>query len=233
VAEPFSTLYSSLQLKDQSKSAKCFLVTSTIASEGKSFIATTLAATYGKHGERVVVVDCDLRRPSVHRIFQLENLKGVIDVANGEAVLDDVLVKGVRPNVDVVLTGGRAKNPSQILNSREFALMVSELRKRYDRVFIDSPPLAPVSDALMILPLVDGSLYAIYFNKVRRKAAQFCAKRLTDANVPNFGAILNGLNLEIGGMYYAQYGKSYREYYAQAMTRDAGEGPTQERGKIR
>ena len=74
--------------------------------------------------------------------------------------------------------------------------------------------LAAVSDALIILPLVDGSIFTIYFNKVRRKASQFSAKKLLDSNVPTFGAVLNGLNLAVSGYYYAQYyDKSYKDYY--------------------
>jgi polysaccharide biosynthesis transport protein len=214
MSEAFATLYSSLQLKDESKKAQCILVTSTIAGEGKSFIATHLAATFATHVERVVLVDCDLRRPAVHRVFHLENLTGVIDVCMGDKTLDQVIVKNVKPNLDVITTGGRSKNPTQNLSSKAFAVMISELRKRYDRVFIDTPPIAIVSDALVVLPLVDGSLYALYFNKVRRKTAQFAAQRLLEANVPNFGAILNGLTGGVGGYYYSHYyDKTYKAYY--------------------
>jgi capsular exopolysaccharide synthesis family protein len=215
-SESFATLYSALQLKDESKNAQCLLVTSTIAGEGKSFIATHLAMTYAAHGLKTVVIDCDLRRPATHRVFHIENLKGVIDVVSGEAQLDDVIVKNLQPNLDVIPTGGRAKNPTQSLNSKAFAVMLSELRKRYDRIFVDTPPIAIVSDALVILPLVDGSLYSIYFNKARRKAAQFAAQRLLESNVPNFGAILNGLSGGVGGYYYSHYyDKSYKAYYVQ------------------
>jgi polysaccharide biosynthesis transport protein len=214
VAEAFLTLHSSLRLKDESKNAKCILITSTIPGEGKSFTTTNLALTFAAHGEKVVVVDCDLRKPNIHKSFHVENLKGVIDICGGKASIDDVLVRNVQPNLDLVPAGGRAKNPTQILNSKGFEIMLSELRKKYDRVFIDTPPLAAVSDALIILPLVDGSIFTIYFNKVRRKAAQFSAKKLLEANVPNFGAVLNGLNLAVSGYYYAQYyDKSYKDYY--------------------
>jgi succinoglycan biosynthesis transport protein ExoP len=213
-AEAFATLYSGLQLKDDSKKAQCILVTSTIAGEGKSFIVTHLAATFASHDERVALVDCDLRRPAVHRIFHLENLSGVIDICAGEKGLDQVINKNVQPNLDVITTGGRSKNPTQNLSSKAFAVMISDLRKRYDRIFIDTPPIAIVSDALVVLPLVDGSLYSIYFNKVRRKVAQVSAQRLLEANVPNFGAILNGLSGGLGGYYYSHYyDKSYKHYY--------------------
>lgn len=85
---------------------------------------------------------------------------------------------------------------------------------RYDRVIIDTPPLAAVSDAMAVLPLVDGSIFTVMFNHVRRKAAQFCARRLLDANIPCFGAVLNALNLSVSGYYYEQYyDKSYKDYY--------------------
>ncbi len=214
VAEAFLTLHSSLRLKDESKNAKCILTTSTIPGEGKSFTTTNLALTFAAHGERVIVVDCDLRKPNIHKSFRVENLKGVIDVCAGTSTLDDSIIRALHPNFDILPAGGRAKNPTQILNSKNFEVMISDLRKRYDRVFIDTPPLAAVSDALIILPLVDGSIFTIFFNKVRRKAAQFSAKKLLDANVPNFGAVLNGLNLAVSGYYYAQYyDKSYKDYY--------------------
>lgn len=214
VAESFLTLHSSLRLKDEARTAKCFLTTSTIPGEGKSFITTNLALTFAAHGERVVIVDCDLRKPNIHKSFRVENLRGVIDVCAGTSTIDDVVLRNLQPNLDVIPAGGRAKNPTHILNSRNFELMISDLRKRYDRVFVDTPPLAAVSDALIVLPLVDGSIFTIFFNKVRRKAAQFSAKKLLDANVPCVGAVLNGLNLAVSGYYYAQYyDKSYKDYY--------------------
>jgi capsular exopolysaccharide synthesis family protein len=217
VAEAFLTLHSSLRLRDDAKDAKVFLTTSTVPGEGKSFTTTNLALTYAAHGDKVCIVDCDLRKPNVHKSFRRENLKGVIDICSGAATIDDVVIKGVHPNLDVITTGGRAKNPTQILNNKSFELMVSDLRKRYDRVFIDTPPLAAVSDALVVLPLVDGSIFTIFFNKVRRKAAQAAAKRLLESNVTCYGAVLNGLNLAVSGYYYAQYyDKSYKDYYVVA-----------------
>lgn len=222
VCEAFLTLHSGLRLKDESKNAKCILVTSTIPGEGKSFTTTNLALTFAAHGERVAIVDCDLRKPNVHKSYRLENRKGLIDICAGTSTIDEVLVRGVHPNLDVITTGGRAKNPTQILNGKSFELMIAELRKRYDRIFFDTPPLAAVSDAMIVLPLVDGSVFTVFFNKVRRKAAQFSARKLSESNVPVFGAVLNGLNLAVSGYYYAQYyDKSYKDYYVVMAKDDA------------
>ncbi|MFA5262901.1 MAG: polysaccharide biosynthesis tyrosine autokinase [Opitutaceae bacterium] len=223
VSEAFLTLHSSLRLKDESKNARVILTTSTIPGEGKSFMTTNLALTFASHGEKVIIVDCDLRKPNIHKSFRLENLKGLIDVVLGSAQLDDVIVKNVHPNLDILSSGGRAKNPTQILNSKSFELLISDLKKRYDRVFVDTPPLAAVSDAMIVLPLCDGSIFTIFFNKVRRKAAQFAAKKLTEANVPSFGSVLNGLNLAVSGYYYAQYyDKTYKDYYVVMAKQDPG-----------
>jgi capsular exopolysaccharide synthesis family protein len=224
VAEAFLTLHSSLRLRDESKDAKVLLTTSTIPGEGKSFTTTNLALTYAAHGDRVCVVDCDLRKPNIHKSFRRENLKGVIDVCAGTSTLDEALLKEVHPNLDILPTGGRAKNPTQILNNRSFEVLISDLRKRYDRVFIDTPPLAAVSDALVVLPLVDGALFTIFFNKVRRKAAQAAARRLLESNVTCYGAVLNGLNLSVSGYYYAQYyDKSYKDYYVVSSGEDSAD----------
>lgn len=221
VSEAFLTLHSALRLKDEAKNAKCILTTSTIPGEGKSFVTTNMAMTFAAHGEKVAIVDCDLRKPNIHKTLQIENTSGVIDIVADTATIDDVINSEVAPNIDVITTGGRAKNPTQVLNSRRFEQMINELRKRYDRVFIDTPPLAAVSDAMIILPLVDGSLFSIFFNKVRRKAAQFAAKKLNESNVPVFGAVLNGLNLAVSGYYYAQYyDKSYKDYYVVMSKKD-------------
>lgn len=220
VSEAFLTLHSAMRLKPEAKDAKCILTTSTIPGEGKSFVTTNVAMTYAAHGEKVVIIDCDLRKPNIHKTLQLENTKGVIDIVGGSATLDEVIIKDVAPNLDVIPTGGRAKNPTHILNSQSFEQMVTDLKGRYDRVFFDTPPLAAVSDAMVILPLMDGALFSIFFNKVRRKAAQFAAKKLLESNVPVFGAVLNGLNLAVSGYYYAQYyDKSYKDYYV-VMSKD-------------
>jgi len=216
-AEAFLSLHSNLRLKDESKNAKVIIVTSTTPSEGKSFVTSNLALTFAAHGERTIIVDCDLRKPNVHRSFGVENLKGVIDYCVSGAMLDSLIIKDHQANFDILPAGGRAKNPTQILNGKNFELMIQELRQRYDRIFIDTPPLAAVSDAMLVLPLADGSIFTIMFNHVRRKAAQFCAHRLMEANVPCFGAVLNALNLSVSGYYYAQYyDKSYKDYFVVA-----------------
>jgi capsular exopolysaccharide synthesis family protein len=215
IVEAFLSLYSNLRINDDSRNARFILVTSTLPGEGKSFISTNLALTFASQGQRTVIVDCDLRKPNIERSFRLHTTAGVITYCLQGAALDDVIVKNVHPFLDVITTGGRAKNPIQLFNSREFETLVSELGKRYDRVIFDTPPLGAVSDALNILPLMDGALYTIHFNRVKRKTAQQCTRRLLAVNVPVFGAVMNGMNTGVTGAYYTENNtKLFKEYYS-------------------
>jgi succinoglycan biosynthesis transport protein ExoP len=215
-SEAFLTIHSNLRLKTKSHGSKVMLVTSTRPGEGKSFVASNLALTFAKHGERVIIVDCDLRKPNLHNALGVANSKGVIDICGLNAPIESVVISERVPNLDVLTAGGRAVNPTNILNDESFSRLIDELRKRYDRVIIDTPPLAPVSDAMIILQHVDGVIFTLRFNFVRTRAAQFCARRLKEANVPCFGAILNGLDLSLSDYYYGEYyDKSYKSYVTQ------------------
>jgi Mrp family chromosome partitioning ATPase len=159
----------------------------------------------------------------VQTSFRLHATKGVISYCTQGASLDEIVVRNVHPNLDVITTGGRSKVPAQLFNGREFETLVSDLGKRYDRVLFDTPPLGVVSDALNILPMMDGAIFTIRFNRVRRKAAQRSARRLLSANVEVFGAILNDMDVKLAGDYYGEYyDKSYKSYYDLKVDNEGG-----------
>lgn len=214
VTETFRSIHTALKLSDQSKNSKIILTTSTVPGEGKSFVSSNLSLTFANHGEKTLLVDCDLRLPNVARSLQLENDLGVLDHIEKGVSLDEVIVKEVYPNLDVLGTGGKSKNPTQVLNSAHLEAMFASLRDRYDRIVVDSPPLAAVSDALNILPLVDGILYVIKFNTVKRKTAVLNVRRLWESNTPVYGAILNNITSALSNYYYSNYSdKAYQDYY--------------------
>jgi len=215
ITESFRTIQSALKLNDESKNAKVMLTTSTVPGEGKSFISTNMALTFATHGEKTLLLDCDLRLPNVARSLQLENSKGLLDYVDKGAELDDLILKEVYPNLDVLPAGGASKNPTQVLNSARFETLLAQLRDQYDRVIIDTPPLAAVSDALNLLSLVDGVIYVIKFNTVKRKVAVVNVRRLWESNTPVFGAVLNNINSSLSSYYssYA-YNNSYQQYFS-------------------
>ena len=214
VTETFRSIHSTLKLNDESKNAKIILATSTVPSEGKSFVSSNLALTFANHGERTLLLDADLRLPNIASSMQLENELGLLDHIEQGTSLDEVMVREVYPNLDVLPTGGKSKNPTQILVSAQFEAMLADLRDRYDRIVVDSPPLAAVSDALNLLPFIDGIIYVIKFNAVKRKTASANVRRLWESNTPVFGAVLNNITTSLSSYYYSQYSdKAYQEYY--------------------
>lgn len=214
VTETFRSIHSALKLNDESKNAKIILATSTLPGEGKSFVSSNLSLTFANHGEKTLLIDADLRLPNVARSLQLENDFGLLDHIEKGVALDEVIIKEVYPNLDVLPSGGKSKNPTQVLNSAQFEAMFADLRDRYDRIVVDSPPLAAVSDALNLLPLVDGTLYIIKFNTVKRKTAVVNVRRLWESNTPVFGAILNNITSSLSSYYYSNYSdKAYQDYY--------------------
>ena len=217
VTENFRSMLSYLKINDQTKNSNVFLLTSTVPSEGKSFISSNLALSFASNGEKVLLLDGDLRLPNVAKSLQLENESGVLDYIQGEGTFDSYIVKEVYPNLDVLPSGGKAKNPTAILNDNKFESMLLQLRDRYDKIIIDSPPLAAVSDSLNIVPLVDAIIYVIKYDSVKKSLANSCIRRLWESKTPLLGAVLNNVSLGLSHYYYSQYSanKKYSAYYMQ------------------
>ncbi|MDR2982345.1 MAG: polysaccharide biosynthesis tyrosine autokinase [Puniceicoccales bacterium] len=211
--EGFRAIYSALKINEVARTAKTILTTSTTPSEGKSFVTTNLAMTFAMHGERVLVLDADLRMPAIGKTLELEGDKGITRYLQGGVSLEDSIYHDVVPNLDVMPVGASCKNPTQILNSRRFADMVSELKERYDRIFIDSPPVGAVSDSLNLLPQVDGVIYVVRFNTVKRCFIKSNLRRLQESKVPVFGAVLNQIGLKVARYYTNTGDKAYAKYY--------------------
>lgn len=212
--EAFRTLYSALKISNVGKDAKVILGTSTTPSEGKSFVLSNLAFTCAMNGEKCVLIDADLRLPALAKVLEISSDKGLITHIEDGAPLDEVLIKDFFPNLDVLICERRAKNPSQMLNSEEFVSMVESFRDRYDKVFIDSPPIGAVSDAMTLLPAVDGVLYIIKFNATKRKVVRRCVRKMMEANVPIIGAVMNMVSAgSVSGYSMSYYDKNYQSYY--------------------
>ena len=217
VKENFRSMLSYLKINDISKNSNVFLLTSTVPSEGKSFISSNLALSFAANGERVLLLDGDLRLPNVAKSLQLENDEGILDYINGETPIESFIVKDVYPNFDVLPSGGKAKNPTAILNDNKFESLLLKLRDAYDKIIIDSPPLAAVSDCLNIVPLADAVIYVIKYDSVKKTLANSCIRRLWESKTPVLGAVLNNVSLGLSTYYYSQYAanKKYSAYYMQ------------------
>ncbi len=212
--EAFRSLYSTLKVNSMTKDAKVILFTSTTPSEGKSFVVTNLAFTCAISGEKTIIVDADMRLPVMGKTLGITVNKGLVAHIEEGLPLDDAIVKDFFPNLDVLVCEKRVANPTQDLNSEEFLNTLQELRKRYDKVFVDSPPVGAVSDAVSIMPAVDGVIYIVKFNSAKRKIIRNHILNLMKANIPIFGAIMNMVSSSASSIYSMNYyDKSYQNYY--------------------
>jgi len=211
--ESIRAIYSAMKINPATASGRVFLVTSTRPGEGKTFVATNLALAFAQHAERVIVVDADLRLPNVGPSLGFAGDGGVSRWFNGETTLDEAIVKDVAPGLDVLPVGLGCRNPTQVLNNPRFAEMLDELRRRYDRVFIDSPPVGAVSDALHLIPKADGVVYVVRFNVVSARNAAACLARLRDAGTPLLCAVLNQMSVRLASVYTDTYDPAASKYY--------------------
>jgi capsular exopolysaccharide synthesis family protein len=175
--------------------------------EGKTFIATNLALALAAESERgVVIVDCDLRKPTVHRNFGIRDVTGLADFLQSERTNIDSIIVDTDKRLACIPAGRIPKNPLPLLDSEKIKWLIGELRKRYDFVVIDSPPTAPLADADILASLADGLLFVIKAGETPLSLVQRSLKMLSKHRI--LGTVLNGTLEAPTYGYYAQGAKA-------------------------
>lgn len=200
-AEAYKTLRTNIQYSSFDKEIKTILVTSTIPGEGKSTIAGNLALSFAQQDKKVLVIDCDLRKPSLHKIFKLSNLKGLSDIIVGNSDLEKAMYN-YKDNFDILTSGKIPPNPSEILASNAMTALLEKLKTKYDIIIIDSAPLQAVSDAQIISNKVDGTLLVIRAGVTKREAILQAKELLNKVNAKILGVVLNGVENNSEKHYY-------------------------------
>jgi capsular exopolysaccharide synthesis family protein len=213
-AESFRTIRAAITLGSRGDRFRLLAVTSSMPAEGKSTIAANLAIVIAQTGLRTLLVDADLRRPSVHHGFEVEGAAGLVAYLTGKAAtLEEVAQRTEVPHLDVVCCGSTPSQPSELLSSRRMTEFIQEAGRQYDRVVIDCPPVSAVSDPLIVASQVDGVLLVAKFNKVRREMARKSVQRLLDAGVQPCGMVINDIDFEGRDAYYYSYYYYQNRYY--------------------
>ena len=214
-SEGFRTLRAALALQPSADRMKVLSVTSTIPSEGKSLVASNLAIVIAQTGASTLLIDADLRRPSVHKAFQLQSPVGLAAYLQEETASADEIVHATEvPNLDIVCCGAIPKSPSELIGSKKMSEFLNFARNRYDRVIVDCPPVSAVSDPLVISAKTDGILYVTKFNKIRRDHARKSIQRVENAGVHLTGVVVNDIDFEGKDSYYYSYYYYQNRYYA-------------------
>jgi polysaccharide biosynthesis transport protein len=213
-AEAARALRTNILYMSPDRPYQTLLVTSAGPSEGKTTVASCIAVAMAHAGHRVVLLDCDMRRPRVHKVFGLSNETGVTTALVDQSSIDEIVHDTVVPNMKVICTGPIPPNPSELLHSDSFARLLDDLRSRFDRVIIDSPPIVPVTDAAILATQVDGTILIVRAFQTSRDLVRRAKRALNDVGAHLVGSVLNAVELDRPeyGYYRYQYYKREGSY---------------------
>ena len=207
-AEAYRVIRTSVQFAQAGKELKTIAITSCTPNEGKSMTVANLAIVLTQAGKSVLLMDCDMRNPTVHKNFNLSNKVGLSScISMGTALADAVQATGIE-GLDALTGGVIPPNPSELLGSEQMKNLLQRAKEQYDYVLIDTPPVMPVTDALIVSRFVDGMILVIASAEVKVEMARDVKNQLVNAGANILGVVLNKVRSEHHG-----YGYGYYYYY--------------------
>ena len=233
-AEAFRVLRTNMQYVEVDHDRRVFVVSSSLPQEGKSTTALNLAVTLSTAGQRVVLVECDLRRPLIARRLGLDEAVGTTSVLIGRVPLSDALQTYPDTDLQVLSCGPRPPNPSELLQSHAMRLMLKELRDQFDVVILDAPPLLPVTDAALLSAQSDGMIAVVRHNSTTRDQLRHALERVEAVDAKCVGVVINLAPAKKSNKSYGYgYGYTYRYTTTRAHSRHTQSPDEQPRGRGR
>lgn len=203
-AEAYRSLRTSVKFSSVDKPIKTIVVTSSIPGEGKSTISGNLAITLSQSGARVLLIDCDLRKPSIHKKFRVVNDLGLTDILVDKCSLKDV-IKKIDEYLFMITAGTIPPNPSEIVGSNSMEDLIKELSLSFDYIVMDTPPVIPVTDPLLLAAKSDATIIVVRARKTKEKIIRQAYDELIKVNSNIIGSILNDSETKTNNSYYEYY----------------------------
>lgn len=208
--EAYRNIRTNLFFSPLGEESKVILITSGGPGDGKTTTASNLALVIAQTGKRVLLVDADFRRPRIHKMFSLDSSKGLSNVLKGECTLEQVVQKTVHDldiieNLDILTAGQMPANPTELLESANMQDIIDDMRTKYDRIVMDTPPILFVSDTSILSRLSDGCILVVKSDKRTRAHAARARLQLEKVHARIIGGILNNVQVSRFGHYYSDY----------------------------
>ena len=203
-AEAYRTLRTNIQYSSFDKEYKTIVVTSSEPGEGKSTTSGNLALAISQGESKVLLIDCDLRKPSLHKLFRISNNYGLSDLLLHRKTMEDVAVK-YNEGLTVVPAGKIPPNPSEMLGSKAMGTFLDEMKKHFDYVVMDTPPLGAVTDAQVLSTKVDGTILVVKAGSTKKDVVMNSVNLIKKVNGNLIGTVLNGVE-QHKNKYYYYYG---------------------------
>lgn len=221
ISEAYRAFRTSLLLASAS-SPRVIVITSSFAREGKTTTSVNLATVLAQMGKPVLLIDADLRRPRLQKVFRGKMNLGLVNYLAANIPLEDVIQETQVANLSVVLSGPTPPNPSELLGSDRMKHLIHEVRSKFAYVIFDSPPVMAVTDSIVLAANADGVVLCVHGGQTPREVVQRAAEKLRQSNIPVLGAILNNLDLQ---QYGYTFKKNYYDYYESEQDRVTRETP--------
>lgn len=207
VAEAYRYLRTNIEFSSIDEPIRTVMVTSAQPGEGKSTTIANLAIAYAQSGKNVLIIDADLRKPTIHRLFNKSNRSGLTSLLSGQHHLEELSLETHIGHLDVLTAGPSVPNPSEILSSKRMAALITDLRDTYDIILIDTPPAVAVTDAQIISAQSDGVILVVNSRKVKKDLALRAKAGLQHVKAKLLGVVLNNKSRsEAESSYYYYYG---------------------------
>ena len=205
IAEAYRGIRTSIEFSNLDKDLKVINVTSSMQNEGKSTVLANLAVSFANLDKKVLIMEGDLRNPSVHRMFNISNIKGLTDILLQNKVFADCVHCTDVKNLHVLTCGAIPPNPSEMLSSKKIRDFIKSLREYYDYVFIDAPPIGIVTDAGIISTYTDGCIFVVGAGDADIEMAKVSKERLEKVGANILGVVLNKFESSGASGYYNYY----------------------------
>lgn len=205
ISEVYRIMRTNIMFSGLDKPLKTLLVTSPGPGEGKSLTSANLGVAFAQNGKTVIVVDADLRKPTQHRMFGIDNNIGLTNVMLGEVALDNALIPIEDIGLSVLPTGPLPPNPAELLGSERMQEILDELKGKTDIIILDTPPVVAVTDAALLASRVDGVILVLAAGEVKIEVAQKAQELLLNVRANILGAVLNMMDEDNPDYYYSSY----------------------------
>jgi succinoglycan biosynthesis transport protein ExoP len=224
-AEAFKSIRTNVLFSTAEEGMRTLVVTSAGPGEGKSLVASNLAMALAQAGQRVLLVDCDMRRPRVHEIFEGPQEPGLSNVLSGNAKTSEAIRKASLPGLWLMPAGHIPPNPAELLAARRFNDLMTSLDTHFDWVVLDTPPVMVVADSSIVANQASGVVFVVRADKTTKQSVRAAAEQLDAANAHLIGSVLNGADVLRNPYYYsAYYRKDYARYYVASSSKASAGG---------
>ncbi len=209
IVEVFRTIRNSIRYASIDKPIKTLLLTSSIESEGKSSLASNISIAFSMEGRKIILVDLDLRRPSLYKFFNVSNKVGITNVLAEDLPLQAAIVSTTTKGVDILVSGPIPPDPSGLIESKKLKDIISSLKEMYDMVIIDTPPVLAVNDASVIGPSADGIVFVVEAGRATFSMLGHVKELKAKADINLVGVVLNKFAAHASGYYHYYHYNSY------------------------